>query len=73
MRPDFPPSLLTMPYGFDDGDGDGDGAGLTAWCQERRGHWHVTGDGWWFPGTIAIIVHPDRPTECLQCEQKAPR
>jgi len=55
-RPGSPAAILTMPYGLSE-DGAAD---LTTWCRERGGIWHVAGGGWWFTGTIAIIITPTR-------------
>jgi hypothetical protein len=46
--------VLTMSYGLTDD------AALepASWCQKRTCHYTVLGDGWHYPGTIAIVIFP---------------
>lgn len=46
--------LLTMPYGF----AEDSAQELNEWCEEYGGRWFITGDGWHYPGTIAVVVVP---------------
>ena len=46
--------VLTMPYNLTDNSADE----LTRWTRLVGAHWAVMGEGWWFPGTIAIAIWP---------------
>lgn len=49
--------VLTMPYGLDADRAEE----LTRWTQAVDAYWYVIGEGWWHPGTIAIVIWPNDP------------
>jgi len=53
IRADGEPGLLAMPYGWPTPAGS---VRLTRWCERWGLRWEVAGEGWWAPGTVAIII-----------------
>ena len=47
--------VLAMPYGLDEDRAEE----LTRWTQAVGAYWSVIDVGWWFPGTLAIVIWPN--------------
>jgi hypothetical protein len=53
-RGDGARGILTMPYGLTADDA----VELAAWCHAHHATYSVSGEGWHYPGTVAIVLWP---------------
>jgi hypothetical protein len=53
-RSDGARGVLVMPYGLTDDSA----AELTGWCKRHRCNWTALGNGWHYPGTVAVVIFP---------------